>query len=461
MSLTARIDAALTTNPGRVALRQGTRQWTARELDALTATLARGLVHAGAGRDRIVEIDTDDHVEAILLMIATLRAGAAFCVVPPGYPAARVEAIRQRTAPAVVVTSIHGVVSDGLAAPELDLPERADDDLAYVIFTSGSTGDPKAVEIVDRGLHYLADLPGIYPGEVVAHMAALQFDACIYEILGTLLNAKMIAVLELDDVLDRHTVDATLAGIDVLFVTTQVFNLLADRTPEALEHLELVIFGGERVSPRHVRAALGRTRILHAYGPTETTVFATMHEVEDLAPGQDVPIGAGLAGTCVHVLDADGDAHGIGQGELVIGGAGLMRGYRGQPDASAKAMVSLHGEPHYRSGDIVELGRDGVATFVGRGDRQVKVSGFRIDLCEIEEAALAFAGTTDRIGRAFAAADQGKLRLFVTGCTNLPALRAHLRATLPRYMVPTVTPVGAIPLTRNGKTDVAELVRLA
>ncbi|MBK6885169.1 MAG: non-ribosomal peptide synthetase [Tetrasphaera sp.] len=463
MSLTARIDAALTTDPTRVALRHGDRSWTAAELDTVTIGLAHGLVSQGAGRNEIVEIDTDDHVEAILLMIATLRAGAAFCVVPPAYPAARVAAIRARTRPAVVVAGLAAALEYAADAPEVPLPVRADDDLAYVIFTSGSTGDPKAVEIVDRGLHYLADLPGVYPGQVVAHLAALQFDACIYEIIGSLLNAKTIAVLELDDVLDRSLVTDTLTGIDVFFVTTQVFNLLVDRSPEALERVRIVLFGGERVSPRHVRAALGRTRVVHAYGPTETTVFATMHEVTQLPEGADVPIGAGLLGTCVHVVDAAGVAHASGQGELVIGGTGLMRGYRDQPEATAKAMISLHGEPHYRSGDIVEMDADGVCTFVGRADRQVKVSGFRIDLFEIEEAALAFGGgpSGERLSRAFAVADQGKLRLFVTGCTSVAGLRAHLRATLPHYMVPMVTPVGAIPLTHNGKTDVAELVRRA
>ncbi|MFN8099709.1 MAG: non-ribosomal peptide synthetase [Dermatophilaceae bacterium] len=462
MSLTARLDAALTADPRRLALRHGDRTWTAGQLDELTTQVAHGLLARGAGRGEIVEIDTDDHVEAIVLMIATLRAGAAFCVVPPAYPATRVAAIRARTRPAVIVPGLAAALAYAANAPAVPLPTRADDDLAYVIFTSGSTGDPKAVEIVDRGLHYLADLPGIYPGDVIAHLAALQFDACIYEILGSLLNARTIAVLELDDVLDRAVVNQALTDIDVLFVTTQVFNLLVDRSPEALDHLRLVLFGGERVSPRHVRAALGRTRVVHAYGPTETTVFATMHEVTELADGADVPIGAGLRGTCVHILDADGVAHGSGQGELVIGGTGLMRGYRDQPDASARAMVSLHGEPHYRSGDIVDMDENGVCTFVGRADRQVKISGFRIDLFEIEESALAYAATSgERIAGAFAVADQGKLRLFVTGCTSVSGLRAHLRATLPHYMVPTVTSVGAIPLTHNGKTDTAELVRLA
>ncbi len=462
MSLTARIDAALTADPGRLALRHGDRTWTAAELDAETAAIARGLIARGAGRDEIVELDTDDHIEAILLMIATLRAGAAFCVVPPAYPASRVAAIRARTRPAVIVPGLAAALAYAADAPAVPLPTRADDDLAYVIFTSGSTGDPKAVEIVDRGLHYLADLPGIYPGDTIAHLAALQFDACIYEIIGSLVNGRTIAVLELDDVLDRAVVNEILTGVDVLFVTTQVFNLLVDRSPEALDHLRLVLFGGERVSPRHVRAALGRTRVLHAYGPTETTVFATMHEVTELADGADVPIGAGLRGTCVHILDTDGVAHGSGQGELVIGGTGLMRGYRDQPEETARAMVSLHGEPHYRSGDIVDMDENGVCTFVGRADRQVKVSGFRIDLFEIEEAALAFAASgTESIGRVFAVAHEGKLRLFVTACTSVAGLRAHLRATLPHYMVPTVTQVGAIPLTHNGKTDTRELVRLA
>lgn len=461
MSLTHRLEAAVARRGDSVILRSAGDRWTASRFDETTRTLAAGLRRRGVGTDDVVELHTDHHTEAIVLMVGVLRAGAAFCVVPPSYPAARVERIRERIQPAVVLESISdGIALGGSASDEL--PERAEDALAYVIFTSGSTGDPKAVEITDANLLFLADQPALYPGEVIAHAAALQFDACIYEILGGLLNGLEVAVVDYDDLLDRHSVARVLDGVDILFVTTQVFNLVADRAPEVFDSLQLVLFGGERVSPRHVAKVVGRCRVVHVYGPTETTVYATWHEVTAVEPGADVPIGRALDGGCTHVLDEAGvPVSRGGTGELVVGGGGLMRGYRGQPEATAAATTTLHGEAHYRTGDLVVLGADDVVTYVGRRDRQVKISGYRVDPAEVEDVALDILRSAGRSARAVAVPDGGKLRLFVTGCTDVRALRGHLRQQLPRHLVPVVTPVGGIPLTPNLKTDVGRLLDLA
>lgn len=463
MTLTRRLETAIAQRGDSAILRSASGSWSGSRFDETTRCIAAGLRRRGVGTDDVVELHTDDHTEAIVLMVGVLRAGAAFCVVPPSYPAARVAKIRERIAPAAVLES----VATGLAlggSPADDLPERATDALAYVIFTSGSTGDPKAVEITDGNLLFLADQPTLYPGDVIAHAAALQFDACIYEILGGLLNNLAITVLDYDDLLDRRSVVRALDGVDILFVTTQVFNLIADRAPDAFDSLRLLLFGGERVSPRHVAQVAGRCRVVHVYGPTETTVFATQHEVTTVDAGADVPIGRALEGGCLHVLDEHG--HPVpegGTGELVVGGAGLMRGYRGQPEATAAATTTIHGENHYRTGDLVTLGTaalgtDGVVTYVGRRDRQVKISGYRVDLAEIEHVALDLLRAAGRSGRAVAVPDEGKVRLFVTGCTDVRSLRTHLRQQLPRHLVPVVTPVGGIPLTPNLKTDVAGLL---
>lgn len=370
------------------------------------------------------------------------------------------EQIRRRTRPVAVVRSVADAVElrDGTTRA---LPSRRPDQLAYVIFTSGSTGEPKAVEITDRGLVNLATQPGIYPGEVIAHTAALQFDACIYEILGGLLNGMTIQVVELDDLLDRSRVRHALHAVDTLFVTTAVFNLLADRSPEVFDDLQLVLFGGERVSPRHVRNVLPRCRVIHVYGPTETTVFATSYEIGDVLPGEDVPIGRAMQNMCTHVLDETGDpVNGADPGELVVGGPGLMRGYRDEPDITERSMITLHGAPHYRTGDLV-TSAEGAMTFIGRRDRQVKVKGYRIDLAEIERVATDFVCINGRRSTATAVTDKGIVRLFISGCSDLSALRHHLREVLPSYTVPVVTPVGAIPLTRNGKTDTGALLEFA
>jgi amino acid adenylation domain-containing protein len=471
MNLARALQERLASDSRGTVLRSGDRSWTAAEFDGVTRAVAEGLVRRGVRPDDVVQLVTSDHVEAVLLMVGVLRAGAAFCVVPPTYPQRRMQSIQERVRPVARLDSL----AEALPAPgeqpaaPVPLPDRTADSLSYVIFTSGSTGDPKAVEIVDRGLAHLISQPGLYRGHTMGHAAALQFDACIYEIFGALLNGMTLQVLDVDEVTDHATAGRALAGVDTLFLTTQVFNLMADRDPEVFDGLDTVIFGGERVSPAHVRKVVGRCRVLHAYGPTETTVYATLHEVT--APvGPDVPIGRSLVGGCLHVVDAEGQPVPDGEvGELLVGGPGLMRGYRGQPEATAEAMAQLHDAPHYRTGDLVRSdvlsgarpGTDGVITYIGRKDRQLKISGHRVDPLEIEQVAQDFLAGCGRAGQALVVGDGRRLRLFVTGCTDLAGLRRHLRQVLPGYLVPVVTAVGYLPLTGNGKTDVARLLEQA
>jgi len=466
MNLARALEDQLAGDSRRTVLRCAERSWTAQEFDTVTRSVARRLLRRGVRPGDVVELVTADHVEAVLLMAGVLRSGAAFCVVPPAYPEPRRRSIRERVRPVVTLGSLAQALAEADRPAEdaenLEdaLPARTADSLAYVIFTSGSTGDPKAVEITDRGVHHLVTQPGLYRGRTMGHAAALQFDACIYEIFGALFNGLTLQVLDIDDVTDGALAGAALRGVDTLFLTTQVFNLMADRAPEIFDGLDTVVFGGERVSPAHVRKVVGRCRVLHAYGPTETTVYATLHEVT--APvGADVPIGRGLAGGCLHVVDPQGQPVPDGEtGELLVGGPGLMRGYRGQPEETGQALVRLHDALHYRTGDLVRA-RDGVVTYVGRRDRQVKISGHRVDPLEIEQVALDFLTAGGRAGQAHALADGRLLRLFVTGCTDVAALRRHLRQVLPGYLVPVVTAVGFLPLNGNGKTDAARLLEQA
>src|SRR5690606_7523109 len=188
--------------------------------------------------------------------------------------------------------------------------------------------------------------------------------------------------------------------ITTMFLTTSLFNAFALTEPEAFTGLRTLVFGGEAASPAAV-AAVARAgvvaRLVNGYGPTETTTFATAHEV-DQAAARDaepqrlrIPIGRPIANTRCHVLDWAGRPAPIGVvGELYIGGPGVTRGYLGQRGLSAERFVAdPFGEPGerlYRSGDMVRWREDGEIEFIGRGDTQVKLRGFRIEPGEIEHA---------------------------------------------------------------------------
>jgi fengycin family lipopeptide synthetase D len=447
----------------------GTGVVTGNELERRSRVAAHALLGTGAGRGSVVSIRQEDRTEIVVSVLAALRAGAAFCVVPLAYPEDRVRLIHDRIDPVRIVVASLDADADVDADADA-LPERTPDDLAYVIFTSGTTGTPKAVQIADRGVQYIADRAELYVGETIGQLAAMQFDASVFEILGGLLNGMTVRQLDVETLVGPDG-EAVLAAVDTLFLTTQLFNLLSARSPAALAAVGLVLFGGERASARHVRDFLAarrdaerrtehgasRTpRLLHVYGPTETTVFATSWEVE--GPFDDtVPIGRALDGATSVVLDDDGAPVLDGEGELLVGGAGVMLGYRHDGAATDAAVVRIDGVPHYRTGDRVQIASDGLLTHLGRRDRQVKVSGFRVDLAEVEAAAAAL----DGVQQVVAVQVDGQLRLYATGTATARALRTHLRATLPRHSVPTVERVRTIPLTPNGKTDVEALVEEA
>ncbi|MEO6157000.1 MAG: LLM class flavin-dependent oxidoreductase [Ilumatobacteraceae bacterium] len=155
----------------------------------------------------------------------------------------------------------------------------------------------------------------------------------------------------------------------------------------ALAKLDWLLLGGEALPAAlvaRIRPAL-RGRLLNMYGPTETTIWSTVAQLE---PGEEITIGRPIANTEIHIVDHNIQPNPIGvAGELLIGGAGVVRGYLDRPALTAERFVELDaGRRVYRTGDLARHRSDGRIEFLGRLDHQVKIRGFRIELGEIEAA---------------------------------------------------------------------------
>jgi pyochelin synthetase len=280
-------------------------------------------------------------------------------------------------------------------------PPPSPDRLACLIYTSGTTGTPKGVAVTHTNIASRCVEPDFMPagpGEVVLLYAPLAFDASTLEIWGPLLNGGTVAIAptgqltlaELAGFLDRQAVTR-------LWLTAGLFRETALAQPEALRKRRQILAGGDVVAPEAVRAVLGDGAVFrNGYGPTETTIFALTHEVTDAADlDGGVPIGRPVAGTAVHLLDAAFSPVPPGvPGEICVGGAGVARGYLGQPGATADRFRPdpLSVEPGgrlYRTGDRGRMRWDGAIEFLGRMDRQVKIRGFRVEPAEVEAALLA------------------------------------------------------------------------
>jgi amino acid adenylation domain-containing protein/non-ribosomal peptide synthase protein (TIGR01720 family) len=468
---------------------------TYRTLDTHSRQLAAALLRRGVGAESGVAVLMDRCVGTVVASLAALRAGGAYVPLDGRWPAGRltraVGAAGLRVLLVDAVWRAHPWVQEATAAGipvlELDdegrlpadereftepLPDVADSRrLAYVMFTSGSTGEPKAVAVSHADVMALARdamFEGV-SGAVLMH-SAYAFDAATFEMWVPLLSGGRVVVAPpglLDPpTLLRLTKDE---GLSSLFLTTALFNALAESDPGVFAGLGMVCTGGEAAAVgvlQRVADACPKTAVHHVYGPTETTTFATRGLVEPgTAPDTAPPIGRALDGMTLYVLDSRLRLVPPGAvGELYVSGAGVARGYLGRAALTAQRFVAdpfgPAGSRMYRTGDLVRWNSAGLLEYVGRADEQVKLRGFRIELGEIQAALTAQPDI--RAAYVVVREDQPGDRRLVAylvpadGCATPKEseVRSALTATLPEYMVPSAfVTVPELPLTPNGKVD--------
>ncbi|HSW17526.1 MAG TPA: MupA/Atu3671 family FMN-dependent luciferase-like monooxygenase [Ramlibacter sp.] len=241
--------------------------------------------------------------------------------------------------------------------------------------------------------------------------------------------------------------------------------LVADSAGRAaLAQLSALLVGGEALPlplARELRGNL-KGKLLNMYGPTETTVWSTCCELSEI--GDFVPLGEPIANTTLHIRNAWGqECPALAPGELLIGGAGVTRGYLGRAELTAERFIddaARPGERLYRTGDLVRRRPDGQLEFLGRIDHQVKIRGHRVELGEIENVLARQAGVRDAVVLArHDSAGEAFLLGYVTGRPGEPApdpeaLRQGLARELPEIMTPkSISVRSAFPLTPNGKID--------
>ncbi|HYG65818.1 MAG TPA: amino acid adenylation domain-containing protein, partial [Thermoanaerobaculia bacterium] len=475
-------------SPDSVAVTFGGRELTYGEIGRRSRQLAHRLRRAGVEPGSLVGLCAESLPELVVGMLGILEAGGAYVPLDLSYPQERLAFMLEDTGAAVLVAEeglaerlpIHAVLRverlghwPAAAASREEPAFSSPGDPAYAIYTSGSTGRPKGVVVSHRAVVRLVrgtDYVQIGPDDRVAQASNSSFDAATFEIWGALLNGGRLVGIERETALSPERLTGALRreGVSVMFLTTALFNQVARELPAGFAHLRAVLFGGEAVDPAAVRAVLRGgppPRLLHVYGPTEATTFATWQRVEEVPPGETVPIGRPLANGTLYVMAAGIVPQPVGlPGELYLGGDGLAHGYHARPELTAERFVpdpfgaltgSTAGGRLYRTGDLVRQRPDGAVEFLGRLDGQVKIRGFRIEPGEVEAALLALPGV--REAAVVVREDMpGERRLvaYAAGELTVESLRAALRERLPDYMAPSAfVRLDALPLNPNGKVD--------
>jgi amino acid adenylation domain-containing protein len=478
-------EAQVESAPDEVAVELGGDRLTFSELDDAASALVAALELYGVGPDRVVALDLERSLELLVAVVGTLKAGGAFLPIDPSFPEARRRYMAEDAGAAVVVVGAAEGWAGGptpVLSPPFELGESRgwtpvhERSAAYVIYTSGSTGRPKGV-VVDRGnLAYLIralapiiDEParnGAPRRRRFALNAPLVFDASV-QALCRLVCGDTVVVVDDETRRDPRRFVELLAdrSIDAFDCTPTHLRALVAHGLLELEQPLLAIVGGEAIDP-DLWAALAASpgkRFVNVYGPTEGTVNATAAEIgaEVGAPH----VGQALDGAEVHVLDDRGARAPVGvPGEIVIGGAGVTRGYVGAPGLTATRFVpdpfGPPGSRAYRTGDIGRARSDGGIEFVGRLDHQVKIRGHRIELGEIEATLRRVAGVRDAVVVTRAEGGEPRIVAYVVGPgdADTAALRTDAARELPAYMVPAaVVPIDTLPVTASGKVNRAAL----
>ena len=475
--------------PDSVAVAFEDQTMTYRELNERANQIASYLRQQGVRPEVLVGLIVERSPEMIVALLGILKAGGAYLPLDPSNPKERTASILEGVGwplllcgrdiadqlselPCSVLSLDDELLTHRSSTDEF-VDDVRGDNLAYVMFTSGSTGRPKGVSVPHRavlrlvkGAHYC----NLGSDEIMLQLAPLAFDASTFDIWGCLLNGGRLVLFPgstpaLDDIgriLRRHEVTT-------LFLTTGLFNVMAEQQLDAFEGVRQLLTGGEIASVAAMTRLMNGVpscRLIHCYGPTENTSFTSTCVVpSDAALTGPVSIGQPISNTQVYVLDGRMRPVPSGVfGELYTGGDGLSRGYLDSAEFTAERFVpnpysSESGARLYRTGDIVRWRSDGNIEFQGRIDHQVKLRGFRIELGEIESVLLAHSDVQEAVvvAREDTPGDKRLVAYVViepASALDARSLRDYLQQTLPDYMVPAAFVIMALlPLTPNGKVD--------
>jgi amino acid adenylation domain-containing protein len=474
--------------PDAMAIVHNERLITYGELDRQANRLSRYLVRSGLEPGSYAGICLDRSIELVVAKLATLKAGAGYIPINPGYP---LERRRAMLAPAaMLITSSQGMLrpaQSGLLTVNLDddsyhderdeplPPINIGESVAAVLFTSGSTGQPKGVKIPHRavsGLVLDTNYMTLDGSDAIAFRANIGFDVALFEIWGALLNGCRLVIIDWEVQLSPSNFvrEIRRQKVSRLWVTTSLFHLLAREIPDSFKGLHQVFIGGEPLDANSASKVLEHgapEAMLNVYGPTETTAFSTTYLISGRSVASRgrgiVPLGKPIANTQVYILDRFLAPLPIGVvGEVYIGGAGLTHGYIDAPALTAERFLQnpFSDDPNalfYKTGDLAKWLPDGNVQFVGRSDFQVKIRGFRVELGEIESQLKAHPSVKNCVvtARNRRGDTDRQIVAYVTGKgIQIAILRDYLSEKLPLYMVPHVfVHLESLPLNINGKID--------
>ncbi|MFZ0718965.1 amino acid adenylation domain-containing protein, partial [Mycobacterium sp.] len=483
------VSAVARRSPADIAVTFGDHDLTYAELDRRADNVASRLRGLGVGPDSVVTVLLDRSEDLVVALLGVAKSGAAFMPLDPGQPANRIAAMIEASGAPVVVTHERNLqLVKGFAGHRLclDLPATPSETdaaavvapptgLAYVVHTSGSTGMPKRVLNTHGGfrnlLLWMQKNYRLEARDRVLHHTPVTFDASLAEIFLPLIVGARLVIAKPDGHRDAAYLVRTIAEQSITQIVHVVPSMLQSWLAEPgfrdCVSLRRVTSGGEALPYDLAQRFLNTTdaELWNEYGPAESAVTATYAHCKRGAPGPSIPIGRPIANVQIHLLDAYLQPVPVGvPGELYIGGAGVGRGYSGQPDVTATRFIAnpfaeIPGGMLYRTGDLARYRPDGSIEYLGRQDSQVEIRGVRIEPGEVEVALSRHPDVTEAV--VVATTDERghtQLTAHVAAGTEPGPTTAQLRRFLLEWLPAAMLPAhfvvaNELPRTSGGKVD--------
>lgn len=470
--------------------------------------------HSKLQPDTLIALCLQRSFDMVISILAVLKAGGAYVPIDPEFPKERIDYILQDTSAKIILTQsqlidnlnqlsrkINCIAVDQYNLKNIkssNLPQYSQpNDLAYVIYTSGTTRQPKEVCLPHQGIvnriEWMQSEYQLNLNDRVLQKTPFTFDVSVWELLWANCYGAVIVLarpnghkdldylynlIEKEKITITHFVPSML---DTLLENLSLSNRYLNPS------LCYIFSSGEVLKEKTVNNCYELAKHNHfalhnLYGPTEASIDVTH---TPCYKSKQVNIGSAIQNTRVYILDNKLSPMPIGLvGELYIGGAGLARGYLNQPELTEAQFITNRFASKkdikngytklYKTGDLCRFLADGNIEYIGRNDFQVKISGFRIELNEIEKAISKINGIKQACviakSRTFGSHTQEYLAAFYVLDSSLRQsqknkankkakittgfLIEQLKKKLPNYMIPSSwTELEALPLTANGKLD--------
>jgi len=474
VNLLQRIDHWATAAPEAIAHLSGDRTLTYGELRRRSDGLAAYLTNRFGEDRKPIAVLGHREPEMLIAFLGAVKSGRPYVPIDTTLPRTRIDQILASSRAALSLTpdQIRRFSTAELRGPTMPVQKN---DPFYILFTSGSTGEPKGVIITLACLEHfiswiLAEQQFSERAEVFLNQAPFSFDLSVMDLYCSLATGRTLFSISRDLIENPKKLYRALASSGVTtWVSTPSFAqmcLVEDKFAEAmLPRVRRFLFCGETLAPQTAAQLLARfpqAQVWNMYGPTEATVATTSIQIDAaiLEKYSPLPVGRVMPGT--EILS------GNERGEITIAGPNVSPGYVGHPDLTARAFFEYRGMRAYKTGDLGRF-RDGLLFFEGRIDEQIKLSGYRIELGDVEANLRALSAVRDAV--VIPVIKDGaaqSLTAFVTLLARTETsdfklahnLRSELGERLPVYMLPRkFVFLDAFPMTANGKMDRAALAR--